>query len=36
MNPEIEAFFHEPTNTVCYVVYDPEACVAAITRPMAP
>lgn len=30
MTPRIEAFFHEPTNTVCYVVSDPETGRAAI------
>ena len=30
VTPEIEAFFHEPTNTVYYVVSDPETGVAAI------
>lgn len=29
-SPEIEAFFHEPTNTVCYVVADPETRRAAV------
>jgi glyoxylase-like metal-dependent hydrolase (beta-lactamase superfamily II) len=28
--PEVEAFFHEPTNTVCYVVSDPVTGSAAI------
>lgn len=30
MQPEITAFFHEPTNTVSYVAADPEARVAAV------
>lgn len=30
MTPEIEAFFHEPTNTVCYVVSCPETGACAI------
>ena len=30
MTPEIEAFFHEPTNTVCYVVADPETKRCAV------
>jgi glyoxylase-like metal-dependent hydrolase (beta-lactamase superfamily II) len=30
MTPEIEAFFHEPTNTVCYIVACPETKVCAI------
>ncbi|MEL7462836.1 MAG: MBL fold metallo-hydrolase [Pseudomonadota bacterium] len=30
MKPEIEAFFHEPSNTVCYVVADPATKRAAI------
>ena len=30
MPPEIAGFFHEPTNTVSYVVADPEASVCAV------
>ena len=30
MTPEIEAFFHEPTNTVCYVVACPETRSCAV------
>ena len=30
MPPAVEAFFHEPSNTVCYVVADPETKRAAI------
>ena len=30
MQPNVEAFFHEPTNTVCYVVSDPATKRAAV------
>ena len=30
MTPEITAFFHEPTNTVCYLVADPETNACAV------
>lgn len=30
MKPEVTAFFHEPTNTVCYVVKDPASKACAI------
>ncbi len=30
MRPEVEAFFHEPTNTVSYIVRDPDSDACAI------
>jgi glyoxylase-like metal-dependent hydrolase (beta-lactamase superfamily II) len=30
MQPEVTAFFHEPTNTVSYVVADPATAVCAV------
>ena len=30
MTPEITAFFHEPTNTVSYLVADPETKACAV------
>ena len=32
--PEISAFFHEPTNTVSYIVADPASRVAAVIDPV--
>ena len=32
--PDIHAFFHEPTNTVSYVVVDPETKHAALIDPV--
>ena len=34
MNPIIEAFFNEPTNTVSYLVADPRSGVAAVIDPV--
>ena len=34
MRPEIKAFFHEPSNTVSYVVNDPDSSSAAIIDPV--
>jgi len=34
MKPEVKAFFHEPSNTVSYVVKDPESDSAAIIDPV--
>ena len=34
MNPIIEAFFNEPTNTVSYLVADPQSGVAAVIDPV--
>ena len=33
-NPEIRAFFDEPTNTVSYLVWDPETRAAAVIDPV--
>ena len=35
MQPEITGFFHEPTNTVSYVVADPETAACAVDRQRA-
>ncbi|MDH3662017.1 MAG: MBL fold metallo-hydrolase [Alphaproteobacteria bacterium] len=34
MKPEVNAFFHEPSNTVSYVVKDPDSDSAAIIDPV--
>lgn len=34
MNPQVEAFFDEGTNTVTYVVADPETCACAVIDPV--
>ena len=34
MQPEVQAFFHEPTNTVSYVIKDPQSKACAIIDPV--
>jgi glyoxylase-like metal-dependent hydrolase (beta-lactamase superfamily II) len=34
MQPEVQAFFHEPTNTVSYVLKDPQSNACAIIDPV--
>ena len=32
MTPDVKAFFDEPTNTVCYLVWDPATKRGAVDR----
>ena len=34
MHPEVQAFFDKPTNTVSYVVKDPQSNICAIIDPV--
>ena len=34
MSPSVEAFFHEPTNSLTYLVHDPASRRAAILDPV--